>query len=226
MNLYPSDIVYTPVHADTKLIDQTVFPEKYKRELLRIKFKNKNKDTITFIMMNPSKATSTHMDDTIENIIKFLSRTPLTVVNNKHLKIKDIGTLEVVNLFPFYRTNSAELKSDIETLQSHLDSGFFTNLINSNHETIKRSIVNAKYIVLAWGLPTLVNYNIYFNEIIKTLDFVREQKKKFIFTLKTNGREALSKFGNPYHPVAKTLEGLVSCDISKHNEIIVKGSSK
>lgn len=226
MKLYPSDIVYTPVHADTKLMDRTVFLEKYKRELLRIKFKNKNKNTIMFIMMNPSRATSNHMDNTIENIIKFLSRTPLTVVNDKQLKIKDIGTLEVVNLFPFYRTDSAELKSDIEMFQSHPDSGFFTNLINSNHETIKRSIVNAKYIVLAWGLPTLVNYNIYFNEIIKTLDFVREQKKEFIFTLKTNGREALSKFGNPYHPVAKTLEGLIRCDISKHNEIIVKGSSK
>jgi hypothetical protein len=175
---YPSEFVHIPASSDNTPIDSKYLPGLYKRENLKVKFKNRGKKTITFIMINPSEANGTKMDTTVENIIRFLRKNPNIPVHNE-VSLEGVGALNVVNLFSVYNTDSGGLQKYLNTIKAHPDSTFFKHFLKSNRIAIKKAIRNTDYIVLAWGIPNgNYNQNLYFNQIFKVLRYIKKLKVK------------------------------------------------
>lgn len=85
------------------------------------------KQKALFILLNPSKATSLKLDNTLCNIMN-------------HCIDEDFGQLMLTNLFPFMATNQAELAGNLNKGKTE------------NNEILKSSIKSADSIYIAWGV--------------------------------------------------------------------------
>lgn len=215
---YPISKVTLP--AEVHPVNNTTYRV---RESLKITLNNNYSSRITFIMMNPAFANENHSDDTVNGLINFIYNNTIQIVNTDE-NIKDVGSLNVVNLFPLYNPDSRELWNDILYIRStnQLGEEAFKNLLDNNIKSINDVINNdTDYIVLAWGLPNdiYISLALYYRQIFE-IQKIAKHSGLPIFVPQTNNRPYLSKQETPFHPNKKRLTGLVRVNINSLNEIV------
>lgn len=194
----------------------TESPMLEERRLLRLCLNRDGEKTVTVIMMNPSKANSEHSDKTVNQLIDFFFNQPISVENESSRKVANIKYLDIVNLFSAYNPNSSHLYKNINQLVSQKTYGFFTELIKLNNTTIRDSIKDSDYIVLAWGdCPDKFNEILYYNQVVKTIKSITSYGRKEAYTFKIyNKRQdkilSITKKGNPVH-VINAINGDIQC---------------
>lgn len=111
-----------------------------KRYFLLIKLLGGGNESVVVIMKNPSKATESISDYTVNNVIKYLYEKKKT-----ESCLKNLGTIVILNIFPFYKTDSSKLNNCIKIR--------YKKNIEKNIEVIKELISKHNNIILGWGNP-------------------------------------------------------------------------
>lgn len=206
MKEYPSFIIGTPSCREKHLYGDT-----YIRFLLEVKYKENNNQVLC-IMMNPSIANSNESDDTINKILKLLSKETL------------FGVLKVANIYPIYKSQSGMLASAFEEIKNKLVKDELESIMKENQSIIFEQIVKVDNIILAWGdSPEGMNENEYLGRCSQITEFLSYLVNKRVFVFKTeNWEKILTQKGQPRHPSRNNLIGLVECNIGIGNKICVK----
>lgn len=148
-----------------------------KRLWLSLDIDNNLKDSLVVILKNPSRATKDISDKTVFTVTNYVH-----INRKKYSPFKNIGTVIIINLIPYYETYADQLGT------------IGVNIIDKqNLDTITDLTSKHKNVIVAWGDPPKGLYKEY------------EQLKQATFnTLKTNKNnvfyvDKLSKNGNPKH---------------------------
>lgn len=148
-----------------------------KRLWLSLHIDKNAKESLLVILKNPSRATKDISDKTVFNVTNYVYKN-----RHKYPALKNVGTLIIANLIPFYETYADQL----------VTSGL--NIIDKqNQDTITDLTSKHKNVIVAWGDHPKRLYKEY------------EKLKQTIFDiLKTNRNnvfyvDKLSKIGNPKH---------------------------
>lgn len=154
------------------------------RTLLNITTNRNNEKSVLCIMMNPSKADEDQSDNSVNKVIKYFR--------------DSYGFINIVNLFPFYETESPKLSELINKIKKEPE---FNKIIKTNLCKIKTEINRAEKIVLAWGDPandeiTQMHYSIS-REIFS---YIADKENIYVFDTRKLDT-TLTKKGNPRHPI-------------------------
>lgn len=201
---YPDFIIGDP-YSDNKFVTNNIS----KRNLLSVKI-GESKDKILCVMMNPSKADTQQSDRTVNKVLNLLENT-------------NAGIIEIVNLFPIYKTNSNELYTSLQEVINVIGFDGFDRLIAENDKLIRRKIVHADLIIFAWGdTPENMPCILHMKQCMKILSVAStiESEKFCIFKTK-RWEKYLTKLGNPRHPNRNKITDLISCTVDKFGIIHV-----
>ncbi len=146
-----------------------------KRYWLKLTFDPGERNSIIVILKNPSRATKEVSDKTIYTVTKYIY-----LKRNTKL-FKDIGSIIILNLIPYYETNSVKLIR-------------YGNIIDkANIDTVRLYTSKISRVIIAWGNPPNGLKAEY--EELKSSVFcmLREYKNDIHFI------DKLSKLGNPKH---------------------------
>ncbi|MED4971298.1 DUF1643 domain-containing protein [Parageobacillus toebii] len=181
------------------------------RYLLSIELKNDSNEIATFVMMNPSRADYNTSDVTVNKVIKF------AFIKGKGR----IGIINIVNLFPFYETNSNVLQSIINRVRSNPNLNFKQIMARNNH-IIKKAFQTSDYIIFAWGNPSKnIDKQLHLNQCSIISSYVKTLNPSRTYVIKTHHKEILTKGGYPRHPSRPALNGFKKCVISENGKIII-----
>jgi hypothetical protein len=148
-----------------------------KRFWLKLTFDTFKKDSVVVILKNPSRANKTVSDKTVYNVSSYIYKN-----QDRHEALKDVGSVIILNLIPFYQTYSKELqvlKNDV--------------ICPKNLDVIKIITGENSKIVIAWGdHPTglFKEYQTLKNEVMNILS---KNNNEVFYVHK------LSLAGNPRH---------------------------
>lgn len=148
-----------------------------KRLWLKLTIDKNRDDSIVVILKNPSRATKDISDKTVSNVTKYIYKN-----KDNYESLKNIGTIIILNLIPFYETYSHELKNvkiDIVDIE--------------NLKTIREITSKHKNVVIAWGDPPRGLQKQYENLKHSVMDILKENKTNLYHV------DKLSKKGNPKH---------------------------
>ncbi|WP_062231494.1 DUF1643 domain-containing protein [Fictibacillus sp. FJAT-27399] len=167
-----------------------------KRYLLRVSNESSSaKGIATIIMMNPSKATKSCSDPTVNKVLKFFGA-------NLDKQIREII---ILNLFPYYETDSKKLAACVKRNNS--------NELGENLNEFKNCIKVSNLIVLAWGdVPKGFSaklHNKYVKSVINIIDEVMKQNSLYVFKdNRFNIEHIVTKKHRPRHPNRIALNDL------------------
>jgi len=148
-----------------------------KRLWLSLNIDSNLKDSLLVILKNPSKATKEISDKTIFTVTTYVHK------NKKaYPQLKNIGTIIILNLIPFYQTDSKLLAtSNLKIID------------NENVETINDMTSKHNNVIIAWGDHPEGLYKEYEELKNKTLQILRANKNSVFYV------DKISKDGNPKH---------------------------
>ncbi|MFX3625136.1 MAG: DUF1643 domain-containing protein [Ectobacillus sp.] len=178
------------------------------RDWLEIDIHPQGTGTILYILMNPSKADEVFCDDTVKKLLDFTRQQ----TNMRNSPIPNVQKVMIVNLFPFYKTESSKLYKVLQELQGNPQEYEF--LLKHNMQQIHTAIQQADYIVFGWGDPPK-NVDEWFHRNITSeiLHHVRLLEKKDTFVFTCTRPETLTKKKHPRHPIIIKLTGLERCEV-------------
>jgi|SRR3989344_4467315 len=170
----------TPVYEHPDFVVQTddLRREKENKRLwLSLTIDNDSLDSVVVILKNPSRATAKESDKTVSNVTNYIHKNRM---NYQHLK--NVGKIFILNLIPFYETDSSKL---VFLKEKVIDK--------ENHETINEFCSKHKNVIIAWGNHPKGLYNEY--------EYLKKLVRKI---LKTNNNnifyvDKFSKNDNPKH---------------------------
>lgn len=181
------------------------------RTLLSINLKNDSNKVATFIMMNPSLANHNISDKTVNKVIKF------AFIKGKG----KIGIVNMVNLFPFYETNSSNLQTIINRVKNNVTLNF-DGIISNNNNIIFKNIKLSKWVILAWGNPSVnIDSLIHDKQCSSILNYISSVRSTISYVIKTQYYNILTKDGYPRHPSRPSLKGFKKCLINEEGKIII-----
>lgn len=129
----------TPIYEHLKGIVLKVEDDRNEKEnkrcMLEITIDNKKQESIIVILKNPSRATKEFSDKTVYTVTKYIHKN-----SDKFPALKYIGKIIILNLIPFYETDSSKL----------------INLKHKIYDKENLNIINdfcKKYqkVIIAWG---------------------------------------------------------------------------
>ena len=167
-----------------------------KRYSLEVSINTSNaKSTATVIMMNPSKATKICSDDTVNKVLRFF-------IKYKNISVKKVT---ILNLFPYYVTDSAELANYVDNNDS-ID-------LQENIYRFENYIDESDLIVLAWGdVPSGFSAKTHNEYVKKTMDIITAaQKKNVVYVFRDNRftkNQIITQKQRPRHPNRISLDDL------------------
>lgn len=170
------------------------------RYRLKVKLKNDFTDTLTIVMMNPSKANESCSDETVDKVISFIFQMNLV----EDSVIRNIGFINIVNIFPAYEPNLNEL-SDV--LNDIIVKGKLIPMQDSNKTTFDKAFSESQSVVLAWGdVPSKVDAKNHSHEVIMMYNLlVKYGLLDNTYVLKYREYEQiLTNKKRPRHPGRKT----------------------
>ncbi|WP_242223166.1 DUF1643 domain-containing protein [Bacillus cereus group sp. BfR-BA-01380] len=186
-----------------------------KRERLTITLNNKAEDAdkvVSIIMMNPSIADEHKSDTTVNKVISFFADDYIEVVKGAEINTENIKTLNILNLFSLYNSNSENLNADFKNLRSLLPKQKFNAIFDKNLAVIKQTLKESDYIILAWGMPEDFHLTLYFSMINHILSYLFTlDKLVYVFQAspyRVEEKKIHSRELNPYHPIAVKLKAL------------------
>ncbi|MFD1349059.1 DUF1643 domain-containing protein [Oceanobacillus caeni] len=184
---YPT-YVKTPTDCKTIKIKGT---EIRSRRYLKAELKNKYHNKILFILMNPSKAGKTISDKTINKCAH------TAFYDLSELKI---GHFSIVNVYPFYESNSSKLQEALVTVRNTSMRFYYKELIE-NLKTIYSEIENADYIVLCTGgMPDKIIDKEEYLFLVNTIHSYAETLKETVYLGKGDNNKGFIKGGRySYH---------------------------
>lgn len=145
-------VVYAQVNYDKRFYQYTISSDNvqvqsnlWKRNLLSISTHKSNDTKYTFLLMNPSAAVYDKSDRTVNKVIKDAHN-------------DGAGIVDVVNIFPFYETDSKKLGK----VMSKINEAQLNTITEENLRVIKRSIESSVKsggkVICGWGnRPTRLN---------------------------------------------------------------------
>ncbi|MCY8126152.1 DUF1643 domain-containing protein [Bacillus spizizenii] len=109
------------------------------RKMLIIELNNEFKKTITFTLMNPSRANKTDSDKTVNLLLKYA-------------KVQKAHTVIITNVYPFYEPRSPRLRIVLSKAEE-LDSVKYENTFKENLNIIKDAYSKSDKIYVLTGNP-------------------------------------------------------------------------
>lgn len=164
---------YNNEYVDVNNID--IDDEPGFRYSMFVPFKNAMSDRCALVIMrNPSKADKTKSDKTINNVLRFCS--------------KSYSGVYITNLYPNYETDSSKVKHFIE-------SDSYAEKMIKNFKAIDSLLENVEEAIIAWGTNnTSSKYDKDYESNIEIVIDKLNKAKKRVFAM----RFVSSK--NPWHP--------------------------
>lgn len=184
------------------------------RYSLTVTLDNFHTKTLTYIMMNPSIADLLQSDKTVNRVIAFAA--------SEANKLKEIGQVNIVNLFGLYETRSPSLQSIIDQLSP--TPGYADYLIK-NRNSIQDGISKSDYIVLAWGdVPPKMKAKLHTEEVNYVYDCILNHNKGdsvyILNTLNQNHKTILTNSKRPRHPNRINFDTYVPCILSMKRNLL------
>ncbi|WP_206699719.1 DUF1643 domain-containing protein [Bacillus atrophaeus] len=163
---------------------------------LSIKLNNTLDSSYVFIMLNPSIADKETSDLTITKLCKF-----------SH-SLNEVGMIHVVNLYPFYETNSKKLSSIIHQLQKE-DNSLYEAAVKTNRQIIGALAKESKKVIFAWGdCPKLFDKQSFNKQCHDVKLLLKDMNQDEAFVIKTNYNKLLTVKDSPRHPSRPELKWL------------------
>ncbi|MBN7742792.1 DUF1643 domain-containing protein [Bacillus velezensis] len=167
------------------------------RYCLSIKLNNNLNSSYVFIMLNPSIADKEVSDLTITKLCNF-----------SH-SLNEVGSIHIVNLYPFYETNSAELSSIIHKLQKE-NRSLYEAAVKTNHQIIANLAKESKKVIFAWGdCPKRFDKRSFNKQCQDVKQLLKGINKDEAFVIKTHYNRLLTANNSPRHPCMNRLNGLM-----------------
>jgi len=194
---YVNEVIDCKVENLTETVDG--------RYLLKIKLKNDCTDTLTIIMMNPSRANESYSDDTVNKIASFLFQ--MNMVEDS--LVKNIGIINILNIFPVYQPNVNKLGDILDEI---IADGKFGIMQHKNKITFEEALAESQNVILAWGdVPDKVNAKSHTNEVLMMFNSLVKYKlldNTYVIKYK-EFEQILTKKNRPRHPGRKTPQFFV-----------------
>jgi hypothetical protein len=169
-----------PVYKHPDFVTQTDdkrIEKENKRLWLSLKIDSKLKEGLLVILKNPSRATKDISDKTVFNVTNYIYKN-----REKYRQFKNIGTITILNLIPFYQTYAELLAT------SNL------NIVDKeNIQTINDLTSKNENVIIAWGDHPKGLYTEYKELKRRILDILIANKNSVFYV------DKLSKNGNPKH---------------------------
>lgn len=148
-----------------------------KRYWLTLQISENKTDGISIILKNPSRANKFISDKTVFNVSNYIQRN-----RNKYSEFKNVREITILNLMPFYMTESSGLKEFKEVI-----------IDQKNIQTLNKYCRKNRNIIIAWGNHPKGLYDEY--EILKS------ETKNILIKNKNNVYyiDRFTKDGNPKH---------------------------
>lgn len=155
--------------------------ENNKRYWLELTIDKKFTEKIIIILKNPSRATLEESDKTVNTVVQYINK------NRKKIpELNRIGKVLILNLIPFFETDSSKL---IDFKESIIDK--------KNIEILNKFCSENKKVIIAWGnhpSGLFYEYQDIKNEVFKIL---LNNKNEIYFISKQNNPNLLNN--NPLH---------------------------
>jgi len=148
-----------------------------KRYWLTLKIDKKKNDNIVVILKNPSRATKDISDKTVFNVTNYIHKN-----RDRYKPLKNVGTIIILNLIPFYETYSHKLSTNVIDIQD-----------KNNLKVIKNFTSKYRNVIIAWGDNPKGLYQEYENIKTSIYKILKKNKNKIFYI------DRLSKSGNPKH---------------------------
>lgn len=172
-----------------------LFDDVEARYVLTIDLNNDKIEEVTYILKNPSQATYHNSDQTINKIICLSYKLGM-------------GKINIVNLYPYYKTDSKFLYKLIEKVNNH-DKKMFNNIQDKNFDIIDDLLTNSSKVVVGWGeRPKKIKMKSYQNEIRKVYSLLTKNNFNSYYVLLTHLDGHFTKDKQPFHPIRKRLDGI------------------
>jgi len=169
-----------PVYKHPKFVtaasDRRIFEEN-KRLWLTLTIDETKQESIIVILKNPSRATKDISDKTVSTVTRYIYKN-----RSKYQQLKNIGTVIILNLIPFYETYSEKLAVN--------GSGIIDK---SNLKTIEEFTSKHKTVIAAWGDHPKGLSSEYEELKNMVLHILKDNKNDLYYV------DKLSKRGNPKH---------------------------
>jgi hypothetical protein len=148
-----------------------------KRLWLSLLIDKNAKESLLVILKNPSRATKNISDKTVFTVTNYVHKN-----RNKYSALKNIGTITIINLIPFYETYANQLVI------------LGTKIIDKqNLDVINDLTLKHKKVIVAWGNHPKGLHKEYEELKQKTLDILKLNRNNVFYL------DKLSKSGNPKH---------------------------
>jgi len=148
-----------------------------KRLWLSLIIDKNSTESLLVILKNPSRATKDISDKTVFNVTNYVYRN-----REKYSALRNIGTVIIINLIPFY-----------ETYADQLTTSGVRIIDKQNQDTITDLTSKHKNVIVAWGDHPKGLYKEYEQLKQNTFDTLRKNKNNVFYV------DKLSKNGNPKH---------------------------
>lgn len=148
-----------------------------KRLWLSLVIDNNATESLLVILKNPSRATKDLSDKTVFTVTKYVHKN-----KKKYPELKNVGTVIIVNLIPFYETYAEQLAT----------SGLKI-IDKQNKEIISDLTSKHKKVIIAWGNHPKGLYKEFEDLKQTTFDILKANKNNVFYV------DKLSKSGNPKH---------------------------
>ncbi|WP_243356791.1 DUF1643 domain-containing protein [Bacillus litorisediminis] len=184
---YPNYVV-TPVFCKIKKLNKNISS----RTELTAKLDNNYDKSILFILMNPSKANEVESDRTINKCAS------IAFHDLEHLHI---GQFSIVNIYPFYESNSKELNTVINNVKA-VSKTFYYREIFYNLKVVENKIRNSDFVMLGTGgipkdIDNVKEYQFILNTFISYIEC--HQGKVFLGTSQKYHNKYIYKGKYSYH---------------------------
>ncbi|WP_290772791.1 MULTISPECIES: DUF1643 domain-containing protein [unclassified Exiguobacterium] len=144
---------------------------------MKIKLNNNFLNTMTIVMMNSSQANELLSDKSVNKVIEFIY---LQNTCEKSL-VKNIGFINIVNIFPLYESNSGNVQEKINII---ISEGQLDEMQRQNKYAFEDVFLNSEKVVFAWGdVPKKVSAKIHNHEVLMIYDLIVSYnlQKRFIY---------------------------------------------
>ncbi|MDA2462539.1 DUF1643 domain-containing protein [Bacillus cereus group sp. MYBK65-1] len=168
MNIRYPEYVEIPTECEIKNITKEISL----RNLLTAKLKNEFNKNFLFILMNPSKADNYHSDKTINKCAGIVHNDLVDLV---------IGQFSIVNVYPFYESDSIKLNDILREAQGELKD-LYTKQLEINLKVIKKKISEANHVFLGTGgIPNGISNREEYQSILDTILSYLESSKGVVY---------------------------------------------
>jgi hypothetical protein len=164
---YPN-YVETPTKCLIKELNNSIAS----RKNLSAKLKNGYDNSVLFILMNPSKANEYESDRTINKCAS---------IAFNDLKQLKIGRFSIVNVYPFYESNSTKLNEVLIKVNKYSRTFGYQELLD-NLKVIQNEIKHSDYIVIGTGgIPKTISNQEEYEFILNTIISYAESYKGKVY---------------------------------------------